>query len=71
MEAVNCKLCNSADTIKFGIQADTQMYFCKACRRKFKGDDSLFGGRVSAGDRNWTQSVHRPASLFCDNISQD
>jgi transposase-like protein len=26
------------------------MYFCKTCNRKFKADDSLFGGRVSAND---------------------
>jgi putative transposase len=47
---INCKLCGSTDIIKFGTQADTQMYFCKSCNKKFKADDSLFGYRVSAGD---------------------
>ena len=43
-----CKLCNSSNIIKFGIQAGTQMYYCKDCQRKFKADDSLFGHRVPA-----------------------
>ena len=47
---VACKLCGSDDTIKFGMQSDTQLYFCKACGRKFKAEDSLFGGKVSAND---------------------
>lgn len=50
LNTISCKLCGSNDVIKFGIQADTQMYFCKSCNRKFKGDDSLFGGRVPADD---------------------
>jgi putative transposase len=45
-----CKLCQSSNTIKFGIQSGTQMYFCKDCGRKFKNDDSLFGHRVSSSD---------------------
>lgn len=45
-----CKLCGSENVIKFGIQADTQMYFCKSCQRKFKGDDSLFHSKVPANN---------------------
>jgi putative transposase len=44
---INCKLCNSTNTIKYGIQSETQMYFCKECGRKFKNDDTLYGHRVS------------------------
>jgi transposase-like protein len=53
MESSNnleCKHCQSSNVIKFGKQADVQMYFCKDCKRKFKLDDSLFGGRVPAND---------------------
>jgi transposase-like protein len=49
-DKLTCKLCGANDVIKFGIQADTQMYYCKSCQRKFKDDDALYGGRVSAAD---------------------
>ncbi|PVV84019.1 DDE-type integrase/transposase/recombinase [Dehalogenimonas alkenigignens] len=45
---MNCKHCDSEMIIKYGVQSGTQMYFCKECKRKFKMDDSLFGGKVPA-----------------------
>jgi transposase-like protein len=50
MSDVICKLCWSTDTKKYGFINGEQRYYCHACKRKFKNDDSLFGGRVSAGD---------------------
>jgi putative transposase len=43
MEQLNCKHCNSANTIKFGTYTDVdgneiQRYFCKDCKRKFVPD---------------------------------
>jgi transposase-like protein len=49
-DTIECKYCNSNNVIKYGTQSDTQLYYCKDCQRKFKDDDSLFGGRVSAND---------------------
>ena len=46
----NCKLCNSENTVKFGSYKGVQRYWCKDCKRKFKNDDSLFRGKVSASD---------------------
>jgi putative transposase len=47
---ITCKYCDSNNVIKYGAQSDMQLYYCKDCLRKFKNDDSLFGGRVSAND---------------------
>ena len=47
---VNCKLCGSPHTKKYGFINGNQRYYCLDCKRKFKPDDSLFGGRVPASD---------------------
>ncbi|MFC2010321.1 IS6 family transposase [Chloroflexota bacterium] len=45
---MNCKYCQSENVIKFGKLGDVQLYYCKDCHSKFKGDDSLFRMHVPA-----------------------
>lgn len=45
-----CKYCQSPNIVKFGTYKGVQRYWCKDCKRKFKADDSLFRGKVSASD---------------------
>jgi len=42
-----CKYCGSEAVSKYGKYGDTQLYWCKICERKFKGDDTLFHMKVS------------------------
>ncbi len=44
---VFCKYCGANAVSKYGKYGDTQLYWCKTCKRKFKGDDTLFHMRVS------------------------
>jgi transposase-like protein len=44
--SIRCKYCNSKAVVKFGTYKDTQLYWCKVCKRKFKGDDALFHMKV-------------------------
>lgn len=37
-----CKLCQSDNVIKWGKYKGVQRYYCKACKSKFKADDSLY-----------------------------
>jgi putative transposase len=48
MNNILCKHCGSQAIIKRGTYKGTQLYWCKACQRKFKGDDALFHMKVSA-----------------------
>lgn len=41
-----CKYCDSKAVVKFGTYKGVQRYWCKACNRKFKGDDTLFHMKV-------------------------
>ena len=42
-----CKNCGSEAVTKYGAYKATQLYWCKNCRRKFKGDNSLFHMKVA------------------------
>jgi len=42
-----CKYCGSSAVSKYGKYGDTQLYWCKVCKRKFKADNTLFHGKVS------------------------
>lgn len=42
INTVTCKYCNSANVVKFGKYKDTQYFWCKDCKRKFKLEDTLF-----------------------------
>jgi len=44
---ITCKHCGSEDVVKYGKYKDVQRYWCKSCKRKFKGDDALFHMKVS------------------------
>jgi len=48
VKPVLCKNCGSGDVIKKTTRNGVPIYFCNACQRKFKGDDSAFHGKVDA-----------------------
>jgi len=41
VENIICKYCQSQNVIKFGKFKDTQYYYCKDCKRKFAGLDTI------------------------------
>ena len=41
-EMPTCKYCGSKGVVKFGKYKGVQLYWCKACQRKFKAEDTLF-----------------------------
>ncbi len=41
MNNISCKYCQSEDIIKYGLYKDVQRYFCKDCKRKFAGIDTI------------------------------
>jgi len=41
MDIILCKYCQSPNVIKFGSYEGVQRYYCKDCRRKFTGLDTL------------------------------
>lgn len=41
-KVITCKNCGSSDIYKFGTYKGKQLYYCKACKRKFKADDTQF-----------------------------
>lgn len=45
---VTCKNCSSNNVIKFGTYKNTQLYYCKNCKRKFKFDKDAFHMKVPA-----------------------
>lgn len=61
-----CKYCQSEDVIKFGTYKGVQRYFCKACRRKFKGDNSLFHSQVSPEHISTALSMYYTGSSIND-----
>jgi putative transposase len=38
---MNCKYCQSPDTIKYGVYKGIQRYFCKFCHRKFSDNKAI------------------------------
>ena len=38
---MNCKYCQSENTIKFGTYEGIQLYYCKDCKRKYTELDTL------------------------------
>ena len=45
---MNCKFCDSKNVIKYGKYGGIQLYFCKDCGSKFKGDDTTFHMKTPA-----------------------
>jgi putative transposase len=46
-EPITCKNCGSNAVVKFGTYKGVQRYWCKSCKRKFKGDTDLFHMKTS------------------------
>jgi len=47
-KGIVCKLCGSANTIKYGKYKGVQRYYCKDCHSKFKADDTLYRMKTPA-----------------------
>ena len=41
MESINCKYCQSPNVIRYGTYKAVQRYYCKDCKRKFAGIDTI------------------------------
>lgn len=61
-----CKYCGSPAVVKFGTYKGVQRYWCKACQRKFKGDNSLFHMKVSADHISTALSMYYSGSSISD-----
>jgi len=48
IKKIVCKNCGSEAVVKFGTYKGVQRYYCKACKRKFKGDEDVFHMKVPA-----------------------
>jgi len=48
MQGLRCKYCGSSILVRYGKYKDTQLYWCQACKRKFKGRKDLFHMKVPA-----------------------
>ena len=48
LKQITCKYCGSTACVKFGKYKNTQIYWCKVCKRTFKGDNALFHMKVPA-----------------------
>lgn len=44
---IKCKHCGEDGVLKYGTYKGAQRYWCKVCKRKFKGDDTVFHMKVS------------------------
>lgn len=60
---VTCKFCGSKNVVKDGVRNGVQYYWCKACERKFAGNQALPGMRVPP-DR-----IATALSLFYEGLS--
>ena len=47
-ETVTCRHCGSEAVVKYGTYKGVQRYWCKACNRKFKADDTTFHMKTPA-----------------------
>jgi len=61
-----CKNCGSTDVVKVGFHGGVQRYLCKACKRKFKADDSPFHMKVSAGHISSALAMYYTGSSITD-----
>lgn len=63
--SIICKFCGSADVVKDGPRNGVQYYWCKACKRKFAGNNALPGMRMPP-DR-----IASAVNLFYEGLSLD
>ena len=72
-EQIKCKNCNSKAVIKFGSYKGVPRFYCKACRRKFKADNSLFHMKTRADYILNALSMHysgMSVNDICTNLKQ-
>ena len=62
----NCKYCNSKAVVKYGRYKNLQLYWCKICKRKFKGDDALFHMKVPPSYISSALSMYYAGMSFND-----
>lgn len=60
---MRCKYCQSENTIKYGKYKGIQLYYCKDCHSKFKGDDTLFHMKTPANQ------VSSALNLYYEGLS--
>ena len=53
-ETIHCKNCGSTAVSKFGTYKGVQRFYCKDCKRKFKGDDTSFHSKMPS---EWESSA--------------
>ena len=63
---ITCKNCGSEGVVKYGSYKGVQRYYCKACERKFKADDSLFHMKISADYISTALSMYYSGSSISD-----
>ncbi len=65
-QPIVCKNCGSTAVVKFGNYKAVQRYWCKSCKRKFKGDSSIFHMKVPAEYVNYAVSMYYSGMSFND-----
>jgi transposase-like protein len=60
---ITCKKCGSNAVVKFGTYKGKQLYWCKACKTKFKDDDTTFHMKTPA------QQVSSALSMYYEGMS--
>ena len=63
---ITCVYCGSSKVIKWGTYDGVQRYYCKACKRKFKADDSPFHMKVSASHISSALAMYYTGSSITD-----
>src|SRR4030042_2804131 len=48
IKTIACKNCGAEAVVKYGSYKGVPRYFCKVCKRKFKGDEDVFHMKVPA-----------------------
>ena len=60
---IHCKYCGSRGVVKFGTYKGVQRYYCKACKRKFKDDDTTFHMKTD------TNEVSSALNMYYEGMS--
>lgn len=73
-EQIVCKNCGSTAVSKYGSYKGVPRYWCKSCKRKFKGDDALFHMKVSGEHISSALSMYYTGmsiSDICSHLKQE
>jgi putative transposase len=71
---VKCKNCGSEAVVKYGSYKGVPRYWCKVCKRKFKGDNALFHMKVSPEYISMALSMYYSGSSIediCEHLKQE